>query len=544
MRISPARGVAFSLLFTAAACTVGPLEGQDAPPVSLPSAPLSVRPAATEVRLEGLGREAPGVRQEVRALTAALLESGLAELPGVVPVVEGARVSPGLEDALALATARQRAMVELAEAAGGVVQLQVTLCPEGVGTCARHLATAQGLEALPQAVAGLLGKLALALGERAGPALEAQWAAPPSRDRYALYLAGRSAAQLYGWRAGPAEADVGDRKRDASVRALFIDPTNPLAWWLSGRQQLVRGVPEGAQRALRRAVELRGRTRLFRADEAAALASGGAPAEVALEAWEGVRQRAAPEDLRFALPHARALLGADQAEGAARTLDLLPASLHETAPVLRLRAALADAGQPVGDLDALLARWAESAPGDAEPVRRRIQLRVRGREYAEALPLTLELERRGERREARELSLALAVALGSWELAASRALELELPELAARIEARAALEDAPAEVPLALSGTREPLALVARGGAALRAGAPRAALEDAEQALRALPHLPEGLALRASALRALGRDAEAAQAEAALRRADPAYPPLEALAAPAAGSARAPGTRT
>lgn len=171
--------------------------------------------------------------------------------------------------------------------------------------------------------------------------------------------------------------------------------------------------------------------------------------------------------------------------------------------------------------DALLARWAEVAPQDPEPVRRRMLSRVREGRYSDALTLAEALRARGGAAEVERTVVALQSAMGQDELAAKLAMEAGDAELAARLRARAAPDPAAraaalAEVPGALAAAR-------RAEALLAAGQEEEALALAETTLRSHPWLPEALDAQAQALDALGRAGDAATTRARLCESDPGF---------------------
>jgi len=458
-------------------------------------------------------------RAEMLGLAAASLEAALADLPEVIPVVEGAPQSPGLADALQAGRERWTAALQIGQVADGV-RFAIRLC-DANEVCTDLAADAQRERPEP-ALARLLEGIAGALGRAPPEAIAASWAAPISQDPYAILLAGRSAATWYGLLPGVREDEIGDRRRDPITRAVLVDPQLALAQWINGRRSLARGAPQLARSAFTRASLAAPQRLLFRADEAAAVGAMGLEEE-ARRAWELVQARA-PDEIRFAAARARALVEAGDLAGAAELLDGLPDRFDGDVAAIEIRVALAERGGPAPPYDGLLARWQLADGADPEPVRRRIDLRVREGRYDEAIAFLPALEERGAAEEAARLAISLGIAVGDYDLASRKAEELGLTHVAARVRARAKLLLHPDEVPPELLRPDEPVEFVARGGVHLRAGRPALALADAEAALARSPWLPEALALRVESLRALGRDADAARAARLLRHADPAWP--------------------
>lgn len=454
--------------------------------------------------------QADGARERERlGLALAMLESGLAELPAVVPLVHGAPPSPGLAAAPVHSAARWKLTVSVAR--DGSLQASACDAEDNCAPLRRDIdwkVPHEGLSAVLNALAERLGRPS----PRPLP--------PVAKDPYAVLLVGRGAASFYGVTAAVPTDRLGDRRRDPVERALFIEPRAVLARWIEGRRHLALGQLEQAHHAFNRVTVLASDTVLFRADEAAVLLSMG-HLRAASTAWGTVAKRGG-DDPRFAVPHARSLLHNGRVPEAARVFDQLPPALQTDPVVLEAKVALADAGGPHVDVDALLALWQAQAPLDPVPVRRRIAARVEEKRYAEALDLSRELEARGAAEEAGRLSLALAVALRDWEGAAEIATAQGKPQLSARIRARGALEADPAAVPEE-AALLAPIDWVVRGRAYLAGGRSAEALADADRALRQDRWLAEALALREDSLRALGRSAEADEAATRLRQADPAW---------------------
>lgn len=456
---------------------------------------------------------------ELSGLVTALLELGLADLDGVVPRVQGAPPSPGLAEALLGDAERWTASLTLAER-GEQLDLRLSLC--ALDTC-EVLASDAGTRAEPApGVAALVSAVAdhLLRGEAPGAADER--ALPTSADPYAVLLTGRSAATFYGILPAPPEEKVGDKRRDPVARALLVDPETAVGNWIAGRRALGRGEPEAARDFFTRASFARPTSDLLMADEAAALRAGGhdRAAWYALSALEGRR----PADLRFTLATAGAALAAEQPQAAEDRLGALPEPAASDPAVLarRVDALAALHREAFPTYDALLARWATVAPMDAEPVRRRVQLRVREGAFEAALPLAAELSSRGATDEAATLELALLNALDRPEQAAARASALGQAALARRLSASASSD--PAVIAADLAEDEDPRALAVRAVALVESRHAAEGLAVAEAALERSPWAAEPLAAQVSALDALGRPADAAKARARLCAADPRWP--------------------
>ncbi len=495
-------------------------------PAAAPAAPIDrASPAATErtiaeVRLVPQ-RAGPQLRwrEEMLGLATASLESGLADLEDVIPVVEGVPPSPGLEGALRSGRSVWSAAVQVAPAPEGV-RFSVSLC-DPAGTCA-DVAAAAPRERPEPALASLLRDAAVRLERVPSPELAAAWEQPLSRDPYAILLAGRSAATWYGVLPGVGEELVGDKRRDIITRSLLVDPQLALNQWINARRSLQRGFPQLARAAFTRASLAQPFRVLYRADEAATIRAMGLEEE-ARRAWELVQAKA-PDQLRFAVARARSMVEVREFDLATALLEKLPPRYDGDVAVIGIQVAISEAGGEAPPYDGLLARWQLADPADPEPVRRRVALRVREERYDEALSFIPTLEERGAKEEASQLAMSLGVATGDWALASRKAEELGMPETAARIRARGKLVVAPEEVPAELHVADEPVELVVRGGARLVAGKPAAALVDADAALAKSPWMPEALALRTEALRRLGRADDANRSARLLRAADPGWP--------------------
>lgn len=454
--------------------------------------PRDVRPLA-QIRVE-----LPAVERNSRAsdragLVVALLDLGWTDLEGVVPHVGAAPIAPGLREVVGVGAEDWVARVEVDL---DPWEVRLALCPPE-RTCARLASRAGTFETPWEATSELLRASSTVLARFPTPESYASWSAPISADPYAVLIAGRSAAVVYGLRDPSAPEHLGDFRIDPVARAVRIDPGMGVADWLLARREVERGEVLAARKWLGRGVLARPASVALRADEAALQLADGDVAEAA-RAFEalGVGH---PADLRLLAPTARSLLGAGRVEDAARVLSGFRAEIHRDPVVAELRVALAEAGAPPDDYDRLLAVWQDSAPTLAEPVRRRIRLRVRDGEYGPALDRVPDFAGRGADDEARRLTLALATALERWEDAAVAAEGLDRPDVAGRLRARAALIAEPTRVPPQLAVDRSPDALVAAGRARLRAGDVAGAFADADAALQIDPWRADALELSLAA---------------------------------------------
>lgn len=455
---------------------------------------------------------------EVEGLATALLESGLSELPGVVARVATVPPPPGLAAPLRTGMETWTAALSVGDDPS-YLGLEVTLC-DPVGACATQRATGSR-DVVVEPIADLLGWAADILHRAPTPEILEGWRSPVSTDPYAVLVCGRSASTFYGILPPVPPERIGDKGADPITKAVYLDPGMGLAQWLLGRREAGLGEWFDARVAFTGATLSRPSSALYLADEAAALTADEHP-EGALLTWTTLGE-AWPGDPRFQLPLARTALAAEQPRVAERVVHDLSAPFLDEPPVVELAVRIADAVGPDDDYDVLLARWADAAPDEPEPVRRRINLRIRASRLDEAWHLLPELASRGVTEEAARLTMALGVGTGRWKDAAAAANQLGLSDQAARIAARGALEQDPTVEPPALDALPDPWAKVAAGRVRFARKDAAGALAAADGALKLRRWMPEALALRAGALRALGRVAEAAQAEAELAAADPDF---------------------
>lgn len=377
---------------------------------------LDEPPEVVSVRLS-----VPEVERSSRAadrvgLALGLLELGLGDLIGVVPQVHDVPVSPGLRS------------VHLVDAPIWTLELDVSLepleltgsvCPTE-GLCDQLRGVGGTWDDPTPAVSAVLLQIADALHRRPGPDEVASWNRIGSKDPYAVLMAGRSAAVVYGLRDVPEGQSAAS---DPVTRAFRVDPGMPLAAWMRGRRT------DGAEAvvAFRRAAGARPESLVLRSDLGVSLVHP----RVAQPVWAEVASRA-PLDRRFAVPVATNRLELGHPEQASLLLDGLGLGSRHSPAVARLRVAIADATN-VPDRVGLLEAWASADPLDAEPVRRLIRIQVERHAYEAGRELLAELGIRGAVDEAERLDVALLHALGRSEEAAELAERRGEGDLAAAL---------------------------------------------------------------------------------------------------------------
>ena len=446
-------------------------------------------------------------REELRGLLTVLVEMGLADLQGVVPLVDGATVAPGLDDPVwSLSRTWTGALTMFGS---DPLQLNLELCAEA-DACT--VLRGEGPLAEPWiAVAQVLEGASHTLGRTAAlPGAPDDWQRPVSNDPYAVLLAGRAAAVLYGTLPPPAAEDVGDRRRDPIARAVYVDPHDAPAAWVLIRRDAEQGRFASAQDAFERALEARPSSLALLADRAALSALASKPG-TALDAWLAMSGRT-PRDLRFRLPLARAHLRNHQSTEASAVLDRLPDWCQDERAVVEMRVAITDAAGDVVAGDALLARWQAAAPDDPEPIRRRIALRVTERQYAAALDLIDELAATGAAEEASRLEMTLSLGVDDLERADRAARDLGLDDVARRIAVRRTIADDPAATLAAIGATRDRWERLTRAQAFLEEGEAGKALAEVDAVLHDAPYQPEALALQIRCLEKLHRPVAVARA--------------------------------
>lgn len=365
--------------------------------------------------------------EELSGLITALTELHLAGHPSVLPQVEGAPVSPGLAET-DLADARQVRLTLRVTGGEDELQLDGECCPEG-GDCLSIRATRGTREHPDPMVVEFVEQVAHCL--HVEPALEAPVAAQ-SKDAYAVLIAGRAAATFYGLLEAPPVEKHGDKRADPFRRAVYLDPSMPLAAWMEMREALRRDQASANQIDLRVAVQKYPQPSLL-ADELALMLHLGET--VGASSLIDRLDAAGPSDPRFALLIVRALVATGRAAEAEEHLEALPESWADHPPVAELSVASADALHLSADIvDERLQRWAKLDPDHAEPVRRRARLAIADGRFDDALLRVDELAQRGEVAEADALAVSLLAELGRWEEAAER---VSSPEVRSRLLARA-----------------------------------------------------------------------------------------------------------
>ncbi len=486
----------------------GPGEAVAEPTVEPVSA--TIEPIVVRVSLP---KSTPAHRWGVEAVghVAALLESGLADLQGVIAEVDGVPRSPGLVGTLPANGAPWtiELSVDLTDAS---VAMEALVCDPG-HVCTRH--SAKGPRTAPNdAVTRLLAQVSERL-DRASLSDRAAAARPETHDDYAALVIGRASATALGLREPTPEALRGDHKRDPIARAVFLDPNSSLGWSLAGRTATD---PQARVAAFSRAAELRPDSLIRLTDLASSLSDAGFPAR-AWEEWQHVAERA-PGDLRFVLPRAHAALAVGDPRKARAILGELHGRYDDVGVVVESQVAVADATG--GASDELLAHWQEVDPTNAEPVRRRIRGKVDAGLREEALALTTELSHRGVGDESRALTLALASELGRWDVAQDAAASLGQDDVASRLQAATGGQDALTRAHL-LDTAKAPEARLARAFALHEAGLDDDARVEVGTLLLKDPWWPEALDLQSRLLTAKGDAAGAAAAREKLLHADPLY---------------------
>ncbi len=477
-----------------------------APPEPTPTPP----PPLTEIDLPVLTVASPfRYDAEFRGLVTTLMELGLADLPGVVARVPGDAPPPSL--ALFHPLPQRRYQATFTTTGGpDAVTVSLTLCPAGKSLgCETHTASGRRDSPHPM-VASLLEATAKQLGQTPEDATVAAWSTPGSKDLYAELIAGRSCATYLGLL--PAPVDPADKKLNPVIRAMLIDPNEPIARWIDARWQ-VYSLPGGgsAEDALRRAALGRPGSPLLVADLATTLAASGKLEEAAI-VWQGLLDQA-PQDPRWLTPYADTLLKLGRPLDARTILDRLPADFQEDPEYARMQVRIAEQIGRI-DLDPLLARWQATDPKSPEPVRRRIDQRVADGKYADALALVPALRSRAAGPATDALEVALLTATGQLAAAADHAPE----EVADRLRARDARETDPAAEPAHIDDAASALAAA---DARLWANKAGLSLEAADRAMRLAPDA-EAWAARARALEAAGRTSESVQSWQEAWQLDPA----------------------
>ncbi|MDP2313392.1 MAG: hypothetical protein Q8P41_10835 [Pseudomonadota bacterium] len=462
-------------------------------PTEAPSAPLA--PVLTEVRLPLLDVATPfRWDDEFRGLATMAMELGLSDIPGTVVRVPGDAAPPSVLMALPVSR-RQVDARFLARGTDKALELELELCVAGEG-CESTIATGTR-EAPWEAIGALLDGAAQALGARVPEEVAAAWHTPGSKDPYAELITGRAAATYYGIL--PPPDDPTDRRTNSVIRAVLIDPKQPLALWTLARWDV--GATSDAGKAadtLARAALVRPHSRILDADRATVLTATGKPDQAVL-VWEQLRAGAL-DDPRFLEPTARALLVAGRPADARAVLDAFPAEFRWEPRVAELRVAVAEAVDGTAGLDPLLAHWQETDPRAVAPVRRRLDLRVQTRRFGEALAMVPALRTRAPGPQTDALEVALLVAVGRVREAADRAPV----DTAARLRARAERAIDPG-APLDGLPDGDLEGKLARADGLVYRGDAGQAIVELDELLEERPWRADAHAARARALERLGR---------------------------------------
>jgi tetratricopeptide (TPR) repeat protein len=487
---------------------------QDAspPPVEAPAV-IAAPPQLTEIALPVLTVAAPfRWDTEFRGLATTAMELGLSDLPGVTARIPGEAPPPtwALSHPMAERTYTATFSASGTEAA---LTLTLELCdatvPSTTSACVTHTATGPRQAPYPM-FAALLNGVAEQLGLVPDAAAVQAWEAPGSKDSYAELITGRGCATYLGLL--PPPTDPTDKKQNSVLRAIFIDPTQPIAQWMWARWQVYAVAGSGsAADALRRASLARPTSPLLMADLATTLELNQKQEEAAL-VWLALTEQA-PDDPRWLIPYANTLATLGRTVEARSVLDKLPPSFQRDPVYAELQVRIAE-GSGSADLEPLLAHWQDTDLRSPEPVRRRIRQRVQNGRYADALTLLPALRTRAPGPATDALEVALLTATGQLDAAADRAPE----DVAARLRARSARETDPAA---AATGLDDADAALATADARLWANEPVASLDAAEKALRLRPDA-DAWSARARALEASGRSEESVQSWQEAWQLDPA----------------------
>ncbi|MEQ1503476.1 MAG: tetratricopeptide repeat protein [Myxococcota bacterium] len=455
-----------------------------------------------------------------------LVEAGLMELHGVIAVVANRPVSPGLSHPVGEALAQNwTASLKLI---GGLdaPEVELELCAPDRKRCRSTSAT--GKRDSPEiAVAALLQFASEVLEREPAPGAVAHWSMPVSHDPYAVLMCGRAAAAWYGLL--PLDAgDPSNKGKDPLARAVNIDPSMALAQWLQARNYALQANWDKAMPHFAAAREGRPLAPVLLADEAMAM-EASRRSGAAADAWDALLD-AVPRDPRFLLARVETDLVAGRLAQARTQLESLVLDFPKDSGVAAARVSLADKSGEEQGMDDLLKHWQETEPTATEPVRRRIQLRIRQAAYPDAWSMLPELRNRGGEALADQYEIPLGVALGEWETAAKAAERAGTPDVASRIRAREALIANPTRAPsLGNLGADGYLVL---GWVSLRSGQPKDALKYAEAADKMRPWDPDVLTLMRDVLSSLGNAAAAQKVANKISAAEPPSPAVLVAANP------------
>ncbi|MEZ4236841.1 MAG: hypothetical protein R3F59_11945 [Myxococcota bacterium] len=366
-----------------------------------------------------------------------LMEAGLLELHGVIVETNGQPEPPGLYRPVGLNKAEHWTVALSLGDEPEALEVEVEVCSPDGKTCRSTSATATP-DAPQLATAKLLAFSAEILERKPSPGAVEQWQVPLSQDPYAILIAGRSAAGWYGlvdW----------DEDKDPVVRAVLIDPTMALAQWLLARRYAQGDKWDKALPHFAAAREGRPLAPVMMADEAITMEHTnrvGAAADL----WDMLLD-ANPRDSRFQLARAENDLRAMRLDDAKAELERLAQDWPGDSNVAAARVTLADKRGEEKGMDELLAHWAKTDKTAVEPVRRRIQLRIRQTDYQDAWKMLPNLRERGAEALADDYEFGLGIALEKWDEAAAAAERTGKPEVASMIRAREALTRDPTRPP-------------------------------------------------------------------------------------------------
>jgi tetratricopeptide (TPR) repeat protein len=434
-----------------------------------------------------------------------LLEAGLMELHGVTAVVAGRPVSPGLTRPVGHYETQEWTARLTFGPDPDVLEVELELCAPGEKKRCRSTSASGTRENPELAVAKLLNFSSEVLERQPAPGAVAQWTQPVSQDPYAVLICGRSASAWYGL--FPMEpGDEGTSAKDPVLKAVLIDPSMALAQWLLARRYALATNWEKAMPHFAAAREGRPLAPVLLADEAMAM-EAERRAFAAADAWDALLD-AVPRDPRFLLARVQTDLVAGRLDHARTELEKLLVDFPRDSGVASARVDLADKSGEEQGMDDLLAHWQQTDPAAVEPVRRRIQLRIRQTNYRAAWEMLPELRNRGANDLADNYEIPLGVALGEWQTAAQAAERASLPDVARRIRAREKLTANPSTTP-ELSGAEGAEGYVVLGWSALRQDRPKDALKYAEAAEKLRPWDLEAMALSREAFSKMGNPAAA-----------------------------------
>ena len=447
---------------------------------------------------------------ETAAHVAAVVDTTLAQLPGLWPRLAGARPRWGWAAQLAWrnpdATPTPWRLTVDTHLSGESLEIRADLCSPSL-LCSTHETRGFRLYAEGPAVR-LARSVVRSLGDPALANLVSDQP-PASQDPYAVLVLGRSAAVVSGLIEPPPDELRGHWRHDPVYRAVLIDPEMTLGWSLLARWS---DRPEERLAALERMSQ---RQAADWADLALARTEAGEHA-AAWQAWTAYEKKRAG-DPRFVVARAVAAARSGSQDRVLEILSELPEGVPEEPATVLTEVALAESEGQVPE--ALLSEWQDISPWNPAPVRRRLTRMMAAERLEEALTLTPELGARGALEEAHRLTLALASDLGDRERAAEAAGALGRVEVARRLRMAAQ----PESDPDLLAAATSPEARLRRAELYLHDLHPKRALDEVRGLLSDAPWWPEALDLERRAWQALGSASRAAAAEARVLHVDPLF---------------------